>query len=108
MKIDGDKATVQIPENAGTHTLAGTVKLEKQGGSWKIDAASLYSLEAKTPAQITAQQTLVQKVADIATQTAGKVRDHKYSSVKDAYIDFETQAAGGVPAPATATAPAGG
>lgn len=113
--LTGDTATMQIPEEEipedpatkrpASKQPAGTVILKKIGGDWKIDAASLWGLSAKSADQLKSMTSLTGKLTDATHQVAADVRAGKFPSAKDAYNDLHTRIAEALPA-APAAGPA--
>jgi len=105
LTITGDTATLQIPADPSTRAAAGSVTLQRSNGEWKIDAASLFSLTGRSPAQLESQTDLLKKITTITDQLTAEVAAKKYPSVRDAYAELQTRIAKVLPATSPAVKP---
>ena len=91
--VTGDTATIQIPEDKTNRIAAGSVVLHRVNGQWKIDAASLFSINNRTPKEISTQTDLLKKVSAITEQVTTDVRAKKFTSARDVYAELQTRVA---------------
>lgn len=78
--VNGDTATVTGKTQGNGH--AATFK--KEGGTWKLD----FLATAPELSQMGPQAGMMAKMADVMNETAGEIKDGKYSSVQEAKQAF--------------------
>ncbi len=89
--VQGDRATVHLPEDRAARQAATDVKLRKVGSDWRIEAASLFNIEG-TPAEVTAQRVKqAEAIRKVSDEMVKEIAARKYPSAGDAYRAYMTR-----------------
>jgi len=89
--LTGSTATLTLAANPAFNIAAGTVKLIKVGGDWKIDGTSLFKLDSEPAAKVAQRVALAEAMTTIARDVTKKITGGTFLTATDAYQDYWTR-----------------
>ncbi len=86
--ITNNDAAVTLPDDAATNQPGATISLKKLGNDWKIDAASLFSLNSLAPEVLAQQVELGRQILLVNREVLAKIKAGDYQSASEAHKDL--------------------